>query len=259
METEELIKLVDGIYKNILDKFNPGARQMINAGKAYLKALHGAAAASRMYVDAISKLARQAQQGTWGGSSDIGAALMKIVEVYKEIQDQQMNILKAFYVDLLVPLETNLEKDTKVVQSEQKRFLQQHKQRSETYSKAAAMMKKQRKKSRTSQKTGLAMDKELKNMQVLEEEKTKLDAFCEQSLKNAMTQERRRYGFVLERQCSLAKHYLSYHNQGLAAYQQNLDKWSEVAKTREYLPESVENIFTNRLRVITFIIVTIPT
>jgi BAI1-associated protein 2 len=47
-------------------------------------------------------------------------------------------------------------------QSEQKRFLQQHKQRSETYSKAAAMMKKQRKKSRTSQKTGLAMDKELK-------------------------------------------------------------------------------------------------
>nr|CAD7427022.1 unnamed protein product [Timema monikensis] len=44
------------------------------------------------------------------------SALMQIVEVYKEIQAQQMNILKAFYVDLLVPLETNLEKDTKVVQ-----------------------------------------------------------------------------------------------------------------------------------------------
>lgn len=127
--------------------------------------------------------------------------------------------LKAFYVDLLVPLETNLEKDTKVVQvrkpwkmvpgrellvvletllpatlnnamrgmdfqSEQKKFLQQHKTRSETYSKAAATMKKQRKKSRAANKSGLAMDKELKNMQILEEEKTKLDAFCEQSLKN---------------------------------------------------------------------------
>jgi hypothetical protein len=32
----------------------------------------GAAAASRLYVEAINKLARQAQQGTWGGSSDIG-------------------------------------------------------------------------------------------------------------------------------------------------------------------------------------------
>lgn len=72
-----------------------------------------------------------------------------------------------------------------------------------------------------------------------------------------MTQERRRYGFVLERQCSLAKHYLSYHNQGATAYQQNIDKWSEVAKTREYLPESVENIFSNRIRVMRLFLLSI--
>ncbi|XP_043251422.1 uncharacterized protein LOC122396800 [Colletes gigas] len=252
METEELTRLVDEIYKNILDKFNPGARQLINAGKAYLKALHGAAAASRVYVDALSRLARQAQLGTWGGSKDVGFALMRIVEVYKEIQEQEMNILKAFYVDLLVPLETNLEKDTKVVQSEQKKFLQQHKTRSETYSKAAATMKKQRKKSRGASKSGLAMDKELKNMQILEEEKSKLDAFCEQSLKNAMTQERRRYGFVLERQCSLAKHYASFHEVALAALHPSIDKWREVAATREYLPQSVEDMFASRLRQVSF-------
>ena len=70
------------------------------------------------------------------------------------------------------------------LQSEQKKFLQQHKTRSETYSKAVATMKKQRKKSRGASKSGIAMDKELKNMQILEEEKSKLDAFCEQSLKN---------------------------------------------------------------------------
>ncbi|XP_046382750.1 uncharacterized protein LOC124153533 [Ischnura elegans] len=260
MESEEITKLVDGIYKNILDKFNPGARQLINAGKAYLKALHGAAAASRLYVEAITKLARQAQQGsTWGGSADVGSALMQIVEVYKEIQAQQMNILKAFYVDLLVPLETNLEKDTKVVQSEQKKFLQQHKQRHETYSKAAATMKKQRKKTKGSSssssaaaKTGLALDKELKNMQIMEEEKSKLDGFCEQSLKTAITQERRRYGFVLERQCSLAKHYLAYHGQGHALFQRHLEDWQEVARTREFLPEAVDTMFANRLSQVNF-------
>ncbi|XP_045514841.1 uncharacterized protein LOC123708259 isoform X2 [Pieris brassicae] len=252
METEELTKLVDGIYKNILDKFNPGARQMITAGKAYLKALHGAAAASRMYVDAVGKLGRQAQQGTWGGCADIGTALMKVVEVYREIQDQQMNILKAFYVDLLVPLETNLEKDTKVVQSEQKRFLQQHKLRSESYSKAAATIKKQRKKKTNATKVGSAMDKEMKSMQILEEEKTKLDAFCEQSLKNAMTQERRRYGFVLERQCSLAKHWLAYHSAGANAYNTGLEEWLEVSRTREYLPPNVEAMFVSRMRQVSF-------
>lgn len=106
-------------------------------------------------------------------------------------------------------------------------------------------------------------------MQVLEEEKTKLDAFCEQSLKTvnvtnlqrkaislilfyliqAMTQERRRYGFVLERQTSLAKHYLSYHTQGVTIYQQNIEDWNEIAKTREFLPEAVENMFSSRMRV----------
>ncbi|XP_052129801.1 brain-specific angiogenesis inhibitor 1-associated protein 2-like [Frankliniella occidentalis] len=72
METEEISKMVDTVYKNILDKFNPAARQLISAGKVYLKALHGAAAASRMYVEALSKLARHSQQqGSWGGCSDI--------------------------------------------------------------------------------------------------------------------------------------------------------------------------------------------
>lgn len=66
--------------------------------------------------------------------------------------------LKAFYVDLLVPLETNLEKDTKVVQFEQKKFLQNHKIRTESYSKAAATMKKQRKKKNSPQST----DKDIK-------------------------------------------------------------------------------------------------
>lgn len=79
-----------------------------------------------------------------------------------------------------MPLETNLEKDTKVVQFEQKRFMQQHKVRTDSYSKAAATMKKQRKKKPSAQNA----DKEIKSIQALEEEKNKLDAFCEQSLKN---------------------------------------------------------------------------
>lgn len=73
-----------------MEKFNPGARQLISAGKAYLKALHGAAAASRLFNEALAKIAVNAQQG---GTTDIGSALMSIVGVYKEIQDQHMNIV----------------------------------------------------------------------------------------------------------------------------------------------------------------------
>ncbi|CAL1299262.1 unnamed protein product [Larinioides sclopetarius] len=240
-ENEELAKLVDGAYKNILEKFNPCARQLISAGKAYLKALHGAVAASKAYIDSLAKLARHAHQGTWGGCTDIGTALLQLVDVQKEIQAQQLNILKAFYVDLLVPLETNIDKDTKIVACEQKRFMQQHKCLQDSYLKAAAVVKKQRKK----QKGGRCgnIDKEIKNLQQLEEEKMKLDCFCERSLKQAITQERRRFGFVLERQCSLTKHNLVYHSQGQNLLQHHLEEWEDIAKSRELLPEPIDKLF----------------
>ncbi|XP_017034288.1 uncharacterized protein IRSp53 [Drosophila kikkawai] len=229
MEAEEVTKLVDGVYRNILDRFNPGARQLIAAGKSYLKALHGAATASRLFNEALAKIAMNAQQS---GTGDIGSALMSVVNVNKEIQEQQMNILKAFYVDLLVPLETNLEKDTKVVQHEQKKFLQQHKVRMESYQKAVSTMKKQRKKKATPENT----EKELRSLQVLEDQKKKLDTFCDQSYKNAMTQERRRYGFVLERQCSIAKHWMAYHTTGKTVIDNNFENWQEIAASREIIP-----------------------
>ncbi|XP_034655678.1 brain-specific angiogenesis inhibitor 1-associated protein 2 isoform X4 [Drosophila subobscura] len=229
MEAEEVTKLVDGVYRNILDRFNPGARQLIAAGKSYLKALHGAATASRLFNEALAKIAMNAQQS---GTGDIGSALMSVVNVNKDIQEQQMNILKAFYVDLLVPLETNLEKDTKVVQHEQKKFMQQHKVRMDSYQKAVATMKKQRKKKATPENT----EKELRSLQVLEDQKKKLDVFCDQSYKNAMTQERRRYGFVLERQCSIAKHWMAYHTTGKTVIDNNFENWQEIAASREIIP-----------------------
>lgn len=64
-----------------------------------------------------------------------------------------------------------------------------------------------------------------------------------------MTQERRRYGFVLERQCSLARHWLAYHAAGSAAYRAAIDDWQEAARSREGLPPAVDAMFINKMRV----------
>lgn len=63
-----------------------------------------------------------------------------------------------------------------------------------------------------------------------------------------MTQERRRYGFVLERQCSLAKHWMAYHSAGKAEIEGSLETWGEVAGSREYLPPNVESMFRNKMK-----------
>ncbi|CAL1293038.1 unnamed protein product [Larinioides sclopetarius] len=81
MDADEIAKLVDGAYKNILEKFNPCARQLISAGKAYLKSLHGAVASSKTYLESISKLARHAHQATWGGSTDIAPLRLSFLTI----------------------------------------------------------------------------------------------------------------------------------------------------------------------------------
>lgn len=54
-----------------------------------------------------------------------------------------------------------------------------------------------------------------------------------------MTQERRRYGFVLERQCSIAKHWMAYHTTGKTVIDNHLENWQEIAASREILPATV--------------------
>lgn len=51
-----------------------------------------------------------------------------------------------------------------------------------------------------------------------------------------MTQERRRYGFVLERQCSIAKHWMAYHATGKTVIDNNFENWQEIAASREIIP-----------------------
>lgn len=61
-----------------------------------------------------------------------------------------------------------------------------------------------------------------------------------------MTQERRRYGFVLERQCSIAKHWMAYHANGRNIIDNNLENWQEIAASRELIPASAyEASFAN--------------
>ncbi|XP_076031113.1 uncharacterized protein LOC143019361 [Oratosquilla oratoria] len=63
------------------------------------------------------------------------------------------------------------------------------------------------------------------------------------SLKNAG-----RYGFVLERQCSLAKHYLAFHSKGNSLLQHHVDVWQDTAKSREELPDRIQGLFPPRSR-----------
>lgn len=99
-----------------------------------------------------------------------------------------------------------------------------------------------------------------------------MDNFCDHSYKNAVLQERRRsllmmfflcvavwysnnltcvhylfptnrYGFILERYTeSVAKHYLHFFNNSFATIDNNIQRWSDIASTRElFMPSPINS------------------
>ncbi|KAF2358640.1 SH3 domain [Trinorchestia longiramus] len=194
----------------------------------------GASASGRAYFEALHKVAVSARERqNFAGARDIGESLEQLCAVYTQLHEQEVTALRAFYVDLLVPLEANVEKDSKQLQVEHKNFVSGHKQRRDAYAKAAAAVKKNSKKGRA---RSSGVDKQIKLYQTLEESKAKLDAYLSQGFQEATLQERRRLGFVLERHCSLGRHHEAIHTKGAALMTQALQQWSQVAEARDMLP-----------------------
>lgn len=230
--SESTAKIVDTTYKNIIEEFGPCTKHLVTAGRTYLKSLHAMVLASRQYTEALSKIATLANNSTLNGCSDIGSTLFNIVDVNKEILAQQSNILKSLEFDFLEPMEIAAEKDTKLVGREQKRFQQLYKARKEAYLKCVSTLKK------TRRKKNINTDKQLSHMKMLESAKERLEVFCNDSLKEAIVQERVMYGTVLERQCALNRQFLIYHTKGCEILEEQLPHWESIAETRDKLPES---------------------
>ncbi|GFU62129.1 brain-specific angiogenesis inhibitor 1-associated protein 2 [Nephila pilipes] len=237
--SESTAKIVDTTYKNIIDEFGPCTKQLVAAGRTYLKSFNAMIAASRQYTEALAKIASLANNSTLSGSRDIGSTLYNIVDVNKEILAQQSNIVKSLEFDFLEPMEIAAEKDTKLVGREQKRFQQLYKGRREAYLKCVSTLKK------TRRKKNINTDKQLSHMKMLESAKERLEVFCNDSLKEAIIQERVMYGTVLERQCALNRQFLIYHTKGCEVLEEQLPHWESIAETRDKLPDSCASPIKN--------------
>jgi hypothetical protein len=53
----------------------------------------------------------------------------------------------------------------------------------------------------------------------------------------------------LERKASLAKHYVAFYYKGSNLVQPKLENWNKLAKSRETLPEAMQNALLKRIQV----------
>nr|XP_020460329.1 brain-specific angiogenesis inhibitor 1-associated protein 2-like isoform X4 [Monopterus albus] len=208
--TDEVHRITENVYKSIMEQFNPCLRNFIAMGKSYEKAI--------------------TKDAAW-------EVLFQMAEVHRQIQIQLEEMLKSFHNELLTELEKKVELDARYLNAALKKYQMEHKSKGESLEKCQAELKKLRRKSQGSKHPSKYGDKEMQYVEAISAKQTEMDSYIAEGYKNALSEERRRYCFLVDRQCALAKSGSAYHSKGKELLSQKLPMWQQACAESTKLPD----------------------
>ncbi|XP_030053639.1 brain-specific angiogenesis inhibitor 1-associated protein 2 isoform X1 [Microcaecilia unicolor] len=238
--SEEVNRLTENVYRAILDQFNPSLKSFVTMGKHYQKALSGVTVAAKGFFDALVKLGELASDSQ--GSKELGDTLFQMAEVHRQVQVQLEEVLKLFQSELLAQLEHKLELDIKYLTATLKKYQTEHRSRHESVERCQSELRKLRKKVQSSKNPQKYGDKEVQYVEVMSTRQCELDQFVADGYKAALTEERRRYSFLVDRQCAISKHFSSYHAKVKELLSVKLPAWEQSCTQPTKLPERALNL-----------------
>ncbi|XP_056431448.1 brain-specific angiogenesis inhibitor 1-associated protein 2a isoform X1 [Gadus chalcogrammus] len=233
--TDEVHRITENVYKTIMEQFNPCLRNFVAMGKSYEKALATVTFAAKGYFDALVRMGELASESH--GSKDLGDVLFQMAEVHRQIQVQLEDMLKSFHNELLSELEKKVELDARYLTAALKKYQMEHKSKGESLEKCQAELKKLRRKSQGSKNPAKYGEKEMQFVETISSKQSELDTFIAEGYKTALSEERRRYCFLVDRQCAVAKNSSAYHGKGKDLLTQKIPMWQQACSDPNKLPE----------------------
>uniref|UniRef100_A0A3Q3AG69 BAR/IMD domain-containing adapter protein 2 n=1 Tax=Kryptolebias marmoratus TaxID=37003 RepID=A0A3Q3AG69_KRYMA len=219
----------------IMEQFNPCLRNFVAMGKNYEKALANVTFAAKGYFDALVRMGELASESQ--GSKDLGDVLFQMAEVHRQIQVQLEEMLKSFHNELLSELEKKVDLDARYLTAALKKYQMEHKNKGESLEKCQGELKKLRRKSQGSKNPSKYGDKEMQFVETISNKQTELETFIAEGYKQALSEERRRYCFLVDRQCAVAKNNSAYHGKGKDLLTQKIPVWQQACSDPNKLPE----------------------
>ncbi|XP_069055840.1 BAR/IMD domain-containing adapter protein 2 isoform X3 [Pleurodeles waltl] len=233
--SDEVHRLTEGVYKTIMEQFNPTLRNFISMGKNYEKALASVTFAAKGYFDALVKMGELASESQ--GSKELGDVLFQMAEVHRQIQNQLEEMLKSFHNELLTQLEQKVELDARYLNAALKKYQAEQKNKGEVLEKCQLELKKLRKKSQGSKNPQKYSEKEMQYIETIGNRQSELENYVTEGYKTALMEERRRYCFLVEKQCAVAKHSLAYHTKGKDVLNQKVPSWQQSCSEPNKIPD----------------------
>uniref|UniRef100_A0A8C9JVJ9 BAR/IMD domain containing adaptor protein 2 n=1 Tax=Panthera tigris altaica TaxID=74533 RepID=A0A8C9JVJ9_PANTA len=174
-------------HVTIMEQFNPSLRNFIAMGKNYEKALAGVTYAAKGYFDALVKMGELASESQ--GSKELGDVLFQMAEVHRQIQNQ---------------LEEMVRPPGWEGQGQEGRWADGQGQAAEPDPVPSPH----------------ALSCPPQYIDAISNKQGELENYVSDGYKTALTEERRRFCFLVEKQCAVAKNSAAYHSKvGLLAAQ----------------------------------------
>ncbi|TSK14646.1 Brain-specific angiogenesis inhibitor 1-associated protein 2-like protein 1 [Bagarius yarrelli] len=235
-EPDDVNKLTESTYKNVMEQFNPGLRNLVNLGKNYEKSVSAMTFAGRTYFDAVWKIGENAAVSPV--SKELGTVLMEISEMHKKVYVKLEESFKRFHRDLIAELEKKTDMDVKYMNATLKRYQSEHKMRQDSLEKTHTDLKKLRRKSQGKHSSKYEM-KETEYVETISLRQTDMQKFIVDGYREALLEEKRRFCFLVEKHCSFTYQMGEFHDKAKELLSLKLPSWQNKCSDALQLPDTV--------------------
>ncbi|XP_016356765.1 brain-specific angiogenesis inhibitor 1-associated protein 2-like protein 1 isoform X1 [Sinocyclocheilus anshuiensis] len=233
---EDVNKLTESTYKNVMEQFNPSLRNLVNLGKSYDKAVTAMTFAGKAYFDALSKIGENAAISPV--SREMGVVLMEISEVHKKVQLELEESFKRFHRELITELERKTDMDIKYMNATFKRYQSEHKLKQDFLDKSQADLKKLRRKSQGKHSSKYE-SKENECMETISSRQTDMQRFIAEGFKEALLEEKRRFCFLVDKHCAFTYQLTAFHDKTKEMLTVKLPSWQDKCTDATRVPDTV--------------------
>ncbi|XP_054549682.1 brain-specific angiogenesis inhibitor 1-associated protein 2-like protein 1 isoform X2 [Talpa occidentalis] len=227
-------------YKNVMEQFNPGLRNLINLGKNYEKAVNAMILAGRAYYDGVAKIGEMANGSLV--STELGRVLIEISSTHKKLNESLDENFKLFHKEIIQELEKKTELDVKYMNVTLKKYQTEHRSKLDSLEKCQAELKKIRRKSQGARNALKYEHKEIEYVETVTSRQSEIQKFIAEGCREALLEEKRRFCFLVDKHCSFANHIHNYHSQSAELLNSKLPRWQETCVDATKVPEKIMNM-----------------
>ncbi|XP_063286440.1 brain-specific angiogenesis inhibitor 1-associated protein 2-like protein 1 isoform X2 [Pelobates fuscus] len=239
-DPESVARITENTYKNVVDQFNPGLRNLVNLGRNYEKAISAMVLAGKAYFDGVAKIGEMTTVSPV--SKDLGFVLQDISSVHKKLNDSLEENFRKFHREIIAELERKTDQDIKYMNATLKRYQTEHRNKMDSLEKSQTELKKLRRKSQGARNVTKYELKENEYLETITSRQNDMQKFIAEGCKEALLEEKRRFCFLVDKHCSFSSHLNFYHVQAAELLASKLPKWQETCNDMSHVPDTVNNM-----------------